>query len=64
MSSYTLKQCPCKGCAERYAGCHPTCGKYKSWRELHITEARTVIKKKTEAGMYLSYRRAQASKNK
>ena len=23
---------PCKGCAERYPGCHDKCGKYKEWK--------------------------------
>ena len=23
---------PCKGCAERYPGCHDNCEKYKAWK--------------------------------
>ena len=23
---------PCKGCAERYPGCHDKCEKYKEWK--------------------------------
>ena len=25
-------ECSCKGCTERYIGCHDTCEKYKQYR--------------------------------
>lgn len=24
-------KCPCKGCKERYVGCHAQCDRYRNW---------------------------------
>lgn len=35
-------ECPCRGCEERYVGCHGVCGKYTAWdkRNRESREAR------------------------
>lgn len=35
---------PCKGCTERYSGCHGKCDKYKSWSN-DWNEANRLIRK-------------------
>lgn len=30
-SAKDMRPCPCKGCADRYLGCHGECNKYKNW---------------------------------
>ena len=35
-----FKMCPCKGCDDRYIGCHGKCDKYKEYRDkLDATKA-------------------------
>lgn len=26
---------PCKGCEDRFIGCHAVCGHYKAWKKKH-----------------------------
>lgn len=29
-----MNECPCKGCPDRYIGCHSDCNGYKEWHNL------------------------------
>ena len=42
------KEPPCKDCADRSAGCHGTCHRYKDWHEQHVQRQRE-IRSKIEA---------------
>ena len=46
---------PCYQCSERYAGCHATCDKYKTWQVQHLAEQREIRKKEEEQSMMRSY---------
>ena len=40
-------QCSCKGCGERYPGCHSYCDKYKEWaKETHLQKEKIKEAKK------------------
>ena len=40
---------PCKGCADRIAGCHSECLKYKEWRADYDERKAVILKNKHEA---------------
>lgn len=42
----TRPACPCKGCAERFVGCHSTCKAYADYKDI-ATRYNDVIKKKS-----------------
>ena len=33
-----MTDAPCKGCTDRFAGCHASCERYKEWQTLHSNE--------------------------
>lgn len=37
---------PCKNCAERHAGCHSECEKYKEYQRIHSEEKQGIEKEK------------------
>ena len=38
---------PCKGCPDRYPGCHGSCEKYKEWSDLYHAEKAHLEKART-----------------
>lgn len=47
------RDCPCKGCKERYLACHDSCKKYKEWTE---NEKKIKDKAKQERDWCRSYK--------
>lgn len=50
--------CPCKGCQDRYVGCHSECDKYKEWRAEYDRVHATVEAKREQEKAF-----QQSSKN-
>lgn len=60
---------PCKGCAERSAGCHGRCKRFAAWKDRRMSERKTYFKENggdLEQDKYVmeSYRRMQRFKGK
>ena len=53
------KEPPCKGCEERYLGCHGKCEGYQNWLEGHRGRQKALAeKKRTENVIADTYRRS------
>lgn len=35
LNGFNNKDCPCKGCIDRYFNCHSQCASYIDWRQQH-----------------------------
>lgn len=44
-----MRLSPCKGCEDRFVGCHDTCEKYQEWRHEKDAENRKIRVAKYEA---------------
>ena len=45
-----MKEYPCKGCEDRYLGCHDQCAKYQDAKNQNIEERRGITRKRFEVG--------------
>ena len=43
-----MTQTPCKGCPDRYVGCHAECLRYEEWKIIHQAELDHVREAKHE----------------
>lgn len=46
LNSVNTDNCPCKGCADRYAGCHSNCLKYIGWKQDHEAKLQNLREQK------------------
>ena len=53
---------PCKGCEDRYVGCHSTCGKYLEYRNVITKEKELVNSKKSVVSEAYGFKRDQIEK--
>ena len=44
-------KCKCKGCTDRYIGCHGSCEAYKSYKE-EVAKAKAYLEEGKEANVY------------
>lgn len=45
--------CPCKGCKERYLGCHSKCDGYSKWKE-HLKRVKSNRSEEAALNMYFN----------
>jgi len=55
---------PCKDCADRTAGCHGTCSRYKDWHEQHVQKQREIRSKQEEENTFRAYKVGVAVQNR
>ena len=58
-----MKLSPCKGCTERYAGCHGICERYTEWKAAHDKLREDINKTKTAEWNFTDSRIKRAVKS-
>lgn len=46
LSPVNTEDCPCKGCQDRYGGCHPRCVRYIDWKQKHNAKLQAIQEQK------------------
>ena len=46
-----MHNCECKGCSDRFVGCHAICEKYLLWKEEHDKEKANIFEQQTKERM-------------
>lgn len=45
--SLSNKDCPCKGCLDRFVGCHSSCVRYIDWDQKHKVKLANIREQKS-----------------